>query len=254
MTESNETPTIPPKDTGAKDWVFSIDGEYRLVTQERLDQSARDAEVIVVNDDHPSSFIHSDWVSLVRRLDESGDSPAILFEMIRDNFQEGLTRFANGEMSETEFHTQVYDNSWDWDYRRYQQYFQLVRDLHLPVVAADLNKEAQQQFSNDDEPVQTYRGISLVSPRAHQRDLSMTSAIQKEREAGRKPVLLVGGAHFGNQVKLLTEKYGIPADKILLLSEYVDGQHTQGFMEFKSKEGAPNKIDRLRPPEARRMR
>jgi uncharacterized iron-regulated protein len=252
MSESSEFPIMSPKDNGGKDWKFSIDGEYRYVTPERLDEAAKEAEVIIANDDHPSSFIHSDWVDLIKRLKDQGENPSLLFEMIKDNFQDGLNHFAKGEMEEAEFRAQVYNQSWDWDYRRYQPYFQLARDLHLPAIAADLNKESQQKFSTEDKPVETYRGTRLVSEVAHQRDVSMTSAIQREREAGKKPFLLVGGAHFGNQVKLLTEQYGVPVNKILMLSEYVDGQHTEGFMEFKSGEGKPTQIHRLRPPEPRR--
>ncbi len=252
MPESSEFPITPPKDNAGKEWTFSIDGEYRFVTSERLDEAAKEAEVIIANDDHPSTFIHSDWVDLIKRSKGNGENPSLLFEMFQDNFQDGLTHFTNGEMSEAEFRTQVYNQSWDWDYRRYQPYLQLVRDLHLPAIAADLNREDRQHLSKEDKPVQTYRGTRLVSEEAHQRDVSMTAAIQREREAGKKPFLLVGGAHFGNQVNLLTEKYGIPANKILMLSEYVDGQNTEGFMEFKPEEGKPMQINRLRPPEPRR--
>lgn len=250
--ETTETQPIPQGEKQPqKEWTFSVDGEYRMVDEDRLSALSQEAEVIIINDDHPSSFIHTDWVETIKELQQGGQKPSLLFEMIKDNYQDGLTDFVEGKMTEQDFRTQVYSNSWDWDYRRYSAYFRTARDLGMPAIAADLNKEEQEKYSNKDQPVETYAGIRYVSPRAHQRDLKMTAAIEQERNKGRKPILLVGGAHFGNQVNILSEQYGIAPEKILLLSEFVDGQHSEGFIEFKPEEGKPIRVNRLRPPEKR---
>lgn len=246
---SEITSNAQDKQQTKQEWKFSIDGDYRHIDRPRLSELSRNVEVIIVNDDHPSSFMHTDWIEMVRELHQSGQQPSLLFEMIRDNHQEGLSDFVEGNIPEYKFRTEVYDKSWDWDYRRYAPYFRVAKELKIPAIAADLNKEEQSKYSNKDQPVETYAGTRYVSPRAHQRDLKMTAAIDGERSKGRKPVLLVGGAHFGNQVNILTEKYSIAPEKILLLSEYVDGQHNQGLIEFKPKERKPVIVDRLKPPE-----
>lgn len=234
-----------------QEWKFSIDGQYRPIDRSRLSELSREAEVIIVDDNHPSSFMHTDWVDLVRELQQSRQEPSLLFEMIKDNHQEGLSAFVEGKIPEHQLRTDVYDKSWDWDYRRYSPYFRVTQELKIPAVAADLNKDEQDKHSSKDQPVKTYAGTRYVSPRTHQRDLKMTATIEEERNKGRKPVLLVGGAHFGNQVNILRERYGIAPERILLLSEYVDGQHNEGFIEFKPEEGKPIIVDRLRPPERR---
>lgn len=234
-----------------QEWKFSIDGEYRPIELNALDEVASAAKIVIINDDHPSSFRHTSWVEMIKRLHGDGQQITMLFEMIKDNHQEGLTAYANNQINEATFKSQVYDKSWDWEYQRYTPYFRAVRELGLPAIAADLNREQQQLYSNTDEPVITYAGTRYVSPRAHKRDLCMTSSIIKEVKSNRKPVLLVGGAHFANQVKVLAEQYGVKPEEILLLSEYVDGTNTDGFIEFKPKDDHPKQIDKLRPLERR---
>ena len=85
-------------------WISSINGsEYRHVEKDRLTQLSQAAKVIIVDDNHPSGYIFTDWVDMIEDLHKNNQQPSLLFEMIKVNYQVGLTDFAEGNMSEAEF-------------------------------------------------------------------------------------------------------------------------------------------------------
>jgi uncharacterized iron-regulated protein len=102
--------------------------------------------IILVGEHHTNQNHHFAQLNVIQSLNEAGVQVAIGLEMFRNDSQQALDHWVDGNIGEAEFQAIYYDN-WTYPWSAYQMIFEYAKKEKIPMIGLNVPRDITRQVS-----------------------------------------------------------------------------------------------------------
>lgn len=155
---------------------------------------ARNADYILVGEEHTNACDHHVQKQVVALLGETGRNLAVGLEMVPANLQPVLDRFNSGDIPAEDLDEELdWENIWGHNYEYYLPIFQAARKRNIPLVGLNVSRNAtavirEQGLEDLAEEFQRELPEQIIEPSPEQRDV-LKDEFKRHQDLGIENIL-----------------------------------------------------------------
>ncbi|MGB5848713.1 MAG: ChaN family lipoprotein [Ignavibacteriaceae bacterium] len=149
MSQSFETDRLPIGDSDRKydfcavklDKQFDTDLDKETSFKEMI-EALRQKRIVLIGETHTNQLHHDVQYEIIKGLVESAKPVVLALEMFNPNQNEQLAAWSSGETDPNTFLEQTdFLTTWSHNYRYYEAIFDYVREKHIPIYGANVERK-----------------------------------------------------------------------------------------------------------------
>jgi uncharacterized iron-regulated protein len=149
MSQSFETDRLPIGDPDRKyDFcVVKLDKQFdtnlnKETSFKEMIEALRQKNIVLIGETHTNQLHHDVQYEIIKGLVESGKPVVLALEMFNPNQNEQLAAWSSGRTDPNTFLEQTdFLTTWSHNYRYYKEIFDYVREKHIPIYGANVERK-----------------------------------------------------------------------------------------------------------------
>jgi uncharacterized iron-regulated protein len=150
--------------------IYDLQNNKEMLLSEVISELKKN-RIILVGEHHTNQNHHSAQLNVIQSLNEAGVQVAIGLEMFRNDSQQALDHWVDGNIGEAEFQEIYYDN-WTYPWAAYRMIFEYAREKKIPMIGLNVPRDITRQVSQ--------KGFSSLSEEQKGKLANVSCRVDKE--------------------------------------------------------------------------
>ncbi len=125
--------------------IYDLQNNKEMLMSEVISELKKN-RIILVGEHHTNQNHHFAQLNVIQSLNEAGVRVAIGLEMFRNDSQQALDHWVDGNIGEAEFQEIYYDN-WTYPWSAYQMIFEYAKKEKIPMIGLNVPRDITRQVS-----------------------------------------------------------------------------------------------------------
>jgi uncharacterized iron-regulated protein len=125
--------------------IYDLQNNKEMLMSEVIPELKKN-RIILVGEHHTNQNHHFAQLNVIQSLNEAGVQVAIGLEMFRNDSQQALDHWVDGNIGEAEFQEIYYDN-WTYPWSAYQMIFEYAKKEKIPMIGLNVPRDITRQVS-----------------------------------------------------------------------------------------------------------
>ena len=125
--------------------IYDLQNNKEMLLSEVISDLKKN-RIILVGEHHTNQNHHFAQLNVIQSLNEAGVQVAIGLEMFRNDSQQALDHWVDGNIGEAEFQEIYYDN-WTYPWSAYQMIFEYAKKEKIPMIGLNVPRDITRQVS-----------------------------------------------------------------------------------------------------------
>ncbi len=125
--------------------IYDLQNNKEMLMSEVIPELKKN-RIILVGEHHTNQNHHFAQLNVIQSLNEAGVQVAIGLEMFRNDSQQALDHWVDGNIGEAEFQEIYYDN-WTYPWTAYQMIFEYAKKEKIPMIGLNVPRDITRQVS-----------------------------------------------------------------------------------------------------------
>ena len=125
--------------------IYDLQNNKEMLLSEVISDLKKN-RIILVGEHHTNQNHHFAQLNVIQSLNEAGVRVAIGLEMFRNDSQQALDHWVDGNIGEAEFQEIYYDN-WTYPWSAYQMIFEYAKKEKIPMIGLNVPRDITRQVS-----------------------------------------------------------------------------------------------------------
>jgi uncharacterized iron-regulated protein len=125
--------------------IYDLQNNKEMLMSEVIPELKKN-RIILVGEHHTNQNHHFAQLNVIQSLNEAGVQVAIGLEMFRNDSQQALDHWVDGNIGEAEFQAIYYDN-WTYPWSAYQMIFEYAKKEKIPMIGLNVPRDITRQVS-----------------------------------------------------------------------------------------------------------
>ena len=125
--------------------IYDLQNNKEMLLSEVISELKKN-RIILVGEHHTNQNHHFAQLNVIQSLNEAGVQVAIGLEMFRNDSQQALDHWVDGNIGEAEFQEIYYDN-WTYPWSAYQMIFEYAKKEKIPMIGLNVPRDITRQVS-----------------------------------------------------------------------------------------------------------
>ncbi len=125
--------------------IYDLQNSKEMLMSEVISDLKKN-RIILVGEHHTNQNHHFAQLNVIQSLNEAGVRVAIGLEMFRNDSQQDLDHWVDGNIGEEEFQEIYYDN-WNYPWSAYRMIFDYAREEKIPMIGLNVPRDITRQVS-----------------------------------------------------------------------------------------------------------
>jgi len=125
--------------------IYDLQNNKEMLMSEVIPELKKN-RIILVGEHHTNQNHHFAQLNVIQSLNEAGVQVAIGLEMFRNDSQQALDHWVDGNIGEAEFQEIYYDN-WTYPWSAYQIIFEYAKKEKIPMIGLNVPRDITRQVS-----------------------------------------------------------------------------------------------------------
>ncbi len=125
--------------------IYDLQNNKEMLLSEVISELKKN-RIILVGEHHTNKNHHFAQLNVIQSLNEAGVRVAIGLEMFRNDSQQALDHWVDGNIGEAEFQEIYYDN-WTYPWTAYQMIFEYAKKEKIPMIGLNVPRDITRQVS-----------------------------------------------------------------------------------------------------------
>ena len=125
--------------------IYDLQNNKEMLMSEAISDLKKN-RIILVGEQHTNQNHHFAQLNVIQSLNEAGVQVAIGLEMFRNDSQQALDRWVDGNIGEAEF-KEIYYNNWTYPWSAYEMIFEYAKKEKIPMIGLNVPRDITRQVS-----------------------------------------------------------------------------------------------------------
>jgi uncharacterized iron-regulated protein len=125
--------------------IYDLQNNKEMLMSEVIPELKKN-RIILVGEHHTNQNHHFAQLNVIQSLNEAGVQVAIGLEMFRNDSQQALDHWVDGNIGEAQFQEIYYDN-WTYPWSAYQMIFEYAKKEKIPMIGLNVPRDITRQVS-----------------------------------------------------------------------------------------------------------
>ncbi len=125
--------------------IYDLQNNKEMLLSEVISDLKKN-RIILVGEHHTNQNHHFAQLNVIQSLNEAGVRVAIGLEMFRNDSQQALDHWVDGNIGEAEFQ-EIYYNNWTYPWSAYEMIFEYAKKEKIPMIGLNVPRDITRQVS-----------------------------------------------------------------------------------------------------------